>query len=347
MNRPFADIVILNHNGKKFLDECLSSVLNGNYKNQKVYLLDNASTDDDVHYVRTHFPQVEIIQNPKNNGYCAAYNLAFDTCKSPYLVCLNNDVTVHPDWLLHLIDLAESNPNIAALQPKILSYYDHGDFEYAGASGGMMDIFGYPFLRGRVFDHIEKDNGQYDDITEVFWTSGAAMFVRKSALEACGVFDEAIVHHMDEIDLCWRMRLSGFELKVQPKSEIYHIGGASIPKNSFKKVYWNHRNSLYLMIKNYALKNVFLFASVHFLLDIVAAWTFLLQGNFTAFKAIAYAHIWIIKNLLFIIRKRKEVQSLRKINDSELLRALYKGSIVWESFVCKRNSYSTIKKYTI
>jgi GT2 family glycosyltransferase len=347
LNSPFVDIVILNHNGKKFLDECFTSVLNGNYKNQRVYLLDNASTDDDVSYVRTKFPQVEIIQNPNNNGYCAAYNLAFEACTSPYLVCLNNDVVVHPDWLKHLVELAESNSNISALQPKILSYFEHGDFEYAGASGGMMDVFGYPFLRGRIFDHIEKDNGQYNDVSEVFWTSGAAMFVRKSALVSIGVFDETIVHHMDEIDLCWRMRLSGFELKVQPLSEIYHIGGASIPKHSFKKAYWNHRNSLYLMFKNYSVKNVLLFASVHFLLDIVAAWTFLLQGNFTAFKAIVYAHTWVIKNLGLIKRKRKEVQSLRKINDKELMTALYKGSIVWESFVCNRNSYSTIKKYTL
>ncbi len=344
MNRPFADIVILNHNGKKFLDECLSSVLNGNYKNQKVYLLDNASTDDDVSYVKQNFTEVEIIQNPNNNGYCAAYNLAFEACKSPYLVCLINDVTVHPDWLVHLIELAESNPNIAALQPKILSYFDHGNFEYAGASGGMMDIFGYPFLRGRIFDHIEKDIGQYNDISEVFWTSGAAMFVRKSALEKCGVFDELIVHHMDEIDLCWRMRLSGFEMKVQPKSEIYHIGGASIPKNSFKKVYWNHRNSLYLLLKNYSASNLIIFSFGHFLLDIVAAWTFLLQGNFTAFKAIAYAHIWIVKNIPVILKKRKEVQYRRSVGDSEIIEAMYKGSIVWESFVCKRNTYQTIKK---
>ncbi|MFY8107772.1 MAG: glycosyltransferase family 2 protein [Bacteroidia bacterium] len=346
MNKPFVDIVILNHNGKKFLDECFTSVLNGNYKNQKVYLLDNASTDDDVFYVKQNFPEVEIIQNPNNNGYCAAYNLAFEACNSPYIVCLNNDVTVHPDWLVHLVELAESNSNISALQPKILSYYNHSDFEYAGASGGMMDVLGYPFLRGRIFDHIEKDNGQYDDIKEVFWTSGAAMFIRKSALEKCGVFDELIVHHMDEIDLCWRMRLSGFEMKVQPKSEIYHIGGASIPKNSFKKVYWNHRNSLYLLLKNYSISNLLLFSLGHFLLDIVAAWTFLLQGNFTAFKAIAYAHIWIVKNIPVILKKRKEVQHRRSVADSNIKKAMYKGSIVWESFVCKRNTYQTIKNYT-
>ncbi|MFY8020243.1 MAG: glycosyltransferase family 2 protein [Bacteroidia bacterium] len=347
MNSPFVDIVILNHNGKKFLDECFTSVLNGNYKNQKIYLLDNASTDDDVTYVRTHYPQIEIIQNPLNNGYCAAYNLAFEVCKSPYIVCLNNDVVVHPDWLNHLVELAESNQNIAALQPKILSYFNHDEFEYAGASGGMMDLWGYPFLRGRIFDHIEKDKAQYNDITEVFWTSGAAMFIRKSALDSCGVFDETIVHHMDEIDLCWRLRLSGYELKVQPLSEIYHIGGASIPKNSFKKVYWNHRNSLYLLLKNYSFKNVLLFATGHFLLDIIAAWTFLLQGNFTAFKAIAFAHVWILTNLRLIMKKRKVVQSIRIINDKKIMAVLYKGSIVWESFVCNRNTYSSIKNYTI
>lgn len=347
MNAPLVDVVILNYNGRKYLDECLSSVLGGSYSNQQVYLLDNASTDDDVAYVKSQYPTVRIIQNISNNGYCAAYNLAFTQCEGEYIVCLNNDVTVATDWIEHMVDLAESDNSIAALQPKIVSYVDHRKFEYAGASGGMMDQYGFPFLRGRLFDTMEDDNGQYNDVRDIFWTSGAAMFLRKEALQHSGVLDETIVHHMDEIDLCWRLRLAGYTLKVQPASVIKHIGGATIPPHSYKKVYWNHRNSLYIMFKNYGTYNMCTKVPVHVLLDYVAVIHALLKGNLTTVRGILAAHVWIILNCLLIIRKRAAVQQRRVLSDTPILQSLYRGSVVWEYFILKHKTFQSLTCNTV
>ncbi len=346
MALPQVDVVILNYNGRRFLSECIGSVLQGTYPNQQVYLLDNASTENDIFYVETKFPRVKIIRNMLNNGYCAAYNLAFSVCTGKYIICLNNDVTVTPDWIEHLVTLAESDAEIAALQPKIVSYFNHRQFEYAGASGGLMDKYGYPFLRGRLFDTIEDDNGQYNDVTEVFWTSGAAMFIRREYLFNSGTLDETIVHHMDEIDLCWRLRMAGYKLKIQPASVIHHIGGATIQQHSYKKVYWNHRNSLYMMFKNYGTRNVFLLVPVHIALDWVAMVQALLTSNFTTVRGILAAHLWLILNIFLIGKKRKEVQLNRRVSDKEITPYLYPGSIVWEYFINHRKTCQSLKHYT-
>lgn len=345
MNLPLVDIVILNYNGRRFLNECLGSVLRGSYPNQQVYLLDNASTEDDVDYVAKHFPNVKIIRNLLNNGYCAAYNLAFSVCTGKYIVFLNNDVTVAPDWVDHMVALAESDAEIAALQPKIVSYFNEHQFEYAGASGGLMDKYGYPFLRGRVFDSIEDDNGQYNDSIEVFWTSGAAMFIKRECLYESGTLDETIVHHMDEIDLCWRLRMAGYKLKVQPLSVIRHIGGATIQTHSYKKVYWNHRNSLYIMLKNYGLANMLTKVPVHIALDWVAIMQALVTFNFTTVRGVLAAHVWLVLNVFLIFRKRQEVQQKRKLSDSIILSYLYPGSIVWEYFIKGRKTCQSLKHY--
>lgn len=342
---PQVDIVVLNYNGKKFLDSCFDSLQKSTYPNKRIYLLDNASTDDDVNHTRLHYPDVQIIRNPENNGYCAAYNLAFLVCSGKYIICLNNDVAVKADWIEHLVALAEADETIAALQPKIISYFNEHKFEYAGASGGMMDVYGYPFLRGRLFSTIEEDKEQYDDVTDVFWTSGAAMFLRKSALYKSGLLDETIVHHMDEIDLCWRLRMHGFKLKVQPSSVIRHIGGATIQTHSFKKVYWNHRNSLYIMLKNYGTANMLTKVPVHILLDYVAIAQALFTLNFTTVKGIAAAHIWLLLNIPLIIRKRKTTQKKRLLSDEHIINYLYKGSIVWEYFFSGRKTYQSLKHY--
>ncbi len=335
-------MVILNHNGKKFLDDCIQSLKETNYPAFKMVLLDNGSGDDDVAYVKATYPEVEILLNPANNGFCAAYNLALKHCTGKYFVCLNNDVKVKPDWLNHLVEVAESDPEIAALQPKIVSFFDEHKFEYAGSSGGMMDKYGFPFLRGRIFDTIEDDTGQYNDIRDVFWTCGAAMFIRKSALQDIGLFDEIIVHHMDEIDLNWRMLLGGFKCKVVPQSVILHYGGATIQAVSFKKMYWNHRNSLYMMLKNYNLWNAITKTSVHVLLDFVAIAQSIVLLEFTRPKAIIAAHFWIMTHCLTIGSKRAEVQSKRKINDREMLKMMYPKSIVLQYFLYKRKTYSTL-----
>jgi hypothetical protein len=343
-NTPGVDIVVLNHNGKKFLDDCFISLRSTTYTNCKVHLLDNASTDDDVQWTRDHYPEVNIIQNPDNNGFCTAYNLALAATTGKYFVCLNNDVKVKPDWIDHLVDLAESDETIAALQCKMVSFFDEKQFEYAGSSGGMLDKYGYPFLRGRVFQSIEQDHGQYDDIAEVFWTCGAAMFIRRSVLEQTGNFDDTIVHHMDEIDLCWRMHMNGFICKVVPKSVILHYGGATIQSTSFKKMYWNHRNSVYVVMKNYGRRQAIMKTFVHFILDYMAAANSLVQGHFTHARAIFAAHWWIITHFFLIIEKRKEVQMRRKVSDEVILKKMYPKSVALQYFLFGKKTYSDVMK---
>ncbi len=339
ISAPQVDIVVLNYNGKKFLDDCFQSIRLSVYKNIRIYLLDNASTDDSIAYTLSNYPEVEIIRNPENNGFCAAYNLAFSICEGKYIVCLNNDVKVKPDWLNHLVEAAEKDENIAALQPKIVSFFDEHSFEYAGASGGMIDIYGYPFLRGRIFNTIEHDLGQYNDVQEIFWTSGAAMFIRKSALVKSGILDDTIVHHMDEIDLCWRMRMQGYSLQVIPKSVIAHYGGATITAQSFKKMYWNHRNAIFIMLKNYGSEHVFGKTAIHILLDIVAVFYSLFVFEGKRSFAISAAYCWVLLNIPLIIRKRKEVQSKRKVNDKVIMKYMYPKSVVLAYFLGGRKTY--------
>ncbi len=343
-SKPLVDVIVLNYNGKKFLDDCFNSLRQTDYSNFVVHLLDNASTDDDVEYVKEHYPEVNIIQNKSNNGYCAAYNFAFSLCLGKYYVCLNNDIIVKPDWLRFLVNEAELNEQIAALQPKIVSFFDETKFEYAGSSGGMMDSYGYPFLRGRVFDTIEDDHGQYDDVTEVFWTCGAAMFIRASVLNIIKFFDETIVHHMDEIDLNWRMHLYGFQVKVVPQSVILHYGGATIQQESFKKMYWNHRNSIYIMLKNYGNFNVFNKTLIHFLLDYLAIAQSILSFKFTRARAIISAHIWIFLHISLIYHKRKYIQKHRIVSDKEIAYKFFQKSIVWQYFILSKKTYTELIK---
>ncbi len=342
MNYPQVDIIVLNYNGKKFLDDCFQSVFKSTYPNFKVYLLDNASTEDDVAYVSEKYPQVGIIKNPLNNGYCAAYNLAFSVCKGKYYLCLNNDVRVHPGWLEPLVELAEKDNTIGALQPKLVSFFNEQEFEYAGASGGKMDVYGYPFLRGRVFDTIEPDNGQYNDITDVFWTSGAAMFLRADVLPHSGPLDNSFVHHMDEIDLCWRILMAGYELKVVPASVVAHYGGATIQAQSFKKMYWNHRNSLFMVIKNYGPQQVLSKTFTHIFLDWLAAGVSLAKLQFTRVRAVMAAHVWILLNLGLILRHRKEAQQRRRVSDEVVMKQMYPKSIALAYFLRKKTTYTDL-----
>ena len=343
-NNPLVDIVVLNHNGKKFLDDCFQSIRQTTYSNYEVYLLDNASTDDDIAYVEQKYPEVKIIKNPLNNGFCAAYNLAFSVTIGKYFICLNNDVKVKPDWLDHMVEVAESDENIASIQCKIVSFFDEKQFEYAGSSGGMLDKYGYPFLRGRVFKSIEDDHGQYDDVATVFWTCGAAMFIRKSVLEVTGNFEDTIVHHMDEIDLCWRMHMAGYTSKVVPKSVILHYGGATIQSYSFKKMYWNHRNSIFMVMKNYNTYNAITKTFVHVILDYMAAVNSMIQGKFMHAFAIGAAHTWIFLNFFLILGKRKKVQARRTVNDSEILKLMYPKSVALQYFVGGKKTYSDLIK---
>lgn len=227
---PSVAIVILNWNGKDYLNKFLPFLLASTYSNARVIVADNASTDGSVDFIQQHFPGVEIINHPFNKGFAKGYNKALQKIESDYYVLLNSDVEVTPGWIEPVIALMETDKKIAACQPKVLAYDNRHLFEYAGASGGWIDSLGYPFSRGRVFDELEEDKGQYDDAVPCFWASGAALFVRAEAYHEMGGLDEYFFAHQEEIDFCWRLQLAGYKVFVQPASVVYHIGGGTLPK---------------------------------------------------------------------------------------------------------------------
>ena len=247
---PPVSIVIVTWNALPLLKQCLPSVVASDYPQIEIILADNASTDGTAEWVRERFPQVKVVRHPENWMFCRGNNEALPHASGQYIVLLNNDVEVRPGWLHPLVDVMEADPRVAAVQPKLLQHGDRCRFEYAGASGGFLDRFGYPFARGRIFFTMEDDHGQYDDARDVFWATGAALMLRRSALEEVGLLDERFVMHMEEIDLCWRLHRAGHRVRVEPSSVVYHIGGGSLPQGNVRKVYYNFRNSLLLLFKN-------------------------------------------------------------------------------------------------
>lgn len=248
--RPLVSIIIVSWNGLPLLKQCLPSVVRSDYPNVEIVLADNASTDGSAEWVRQRFPDVMIVTHPENWKFCRGNNAAIPYTSGKYVVLLNNDVEVPSGWLRPLIDELEAEPRVAAVQPKLLQHGDRIRFEYAGAAGGFLDLFGYPFTRGRIFFTVEEDRGQYDDARDIFWATGAAIVMRRSVLDEIGFLDERFVMHMEEIDLCWRMQRAGYRIRAVPSSEVYHVGAGSLPRGDSRKVYYNFRNSLLMLYKN-------------------------------------------------------------------------------------------------
>jgi len=276
---PSVAIVILNWNGRKFLEQFLPSVTASAYNNKRVIVVDNASTDDSNDFIKQYYPQVEIIQNSSNEGFARGYNVGLKKVDSDYYVLLNSDVEVTDHWIEPIIELMESDTSIAACQPKVLSYYKKDQFEYAGACGGWMDNFGYPFMRGRVFDVVEQDEHQYDTAQPCFWASGAAFFVRSNVYHELNGLDEYFFAHQEEIDFCWRLQLAGYKVYAQPKSVVYHVGGGTLPMGNNRKVFLNFRNNLIALTKNLPVVTALWKIPFRILLDWIAAFVFLAKGD--------------------------------------------------------------------
>lgn len=340
--QPLVSVLVLNHNGEGFLKECFESLYASTYPDQELILLDNASTDNSLPYMREHFPEVRILETGGNIGYSGAYNLAFQHAKGKYFVLLNNDTKVDPGWLEPLVEEAEKDPSLGMLQPKIDSMIDLGHFEYAGASGGHMDRYGFPFLRGRIFFHIEKDEGQYDNTAEIFWASGAAFFMRADMIRYTGGLDDDFVHHMEEIDLCWRAHLQGYHAKVVPESRILHHAGATIEPESYRKLYWNHRNSLIMLRKNLGDESLSKIMWKRALLDIAALLKGLLGGEWQRIRAIRDAYRWMRKNKNLVKNKRDRVQAERIVDDKRIFCKLYPRSIAWDHFILGKKRFSQL-----
>ena len=334
---PSVAIVILNWNGRKFLEQFLPSVMASVYENKTVVVADNASTDDSVLFLKQYYPQLKIIQNSSNQGFAKGYNTALKQVQSDYYVLLNSDVEVTSNWIAPVIELMESDAAIAACQPKLLDYNNKNKFEYAGASGGWMDKFGYPFMRGRVFDICENDEGQYNTAQQCFWASGAAFFVKAKIYHQLGGLDEYFFAHQEEIDLCWRMQLAGYKIYVQPASVVYHMGGGTLPKGNSKKTYLNFRNNLIMLAKNLSLANALWKIPFRLCLDALTAWKGLLNNDAGYFVAILKAHFHFFKWLLF-----NKTQSLFPVKKDGKLNGWYNGSVVCQYFIKKKKTFLEI-----
>lgn len=297
-------IVILNWNGRSFLEKFLPSLLAQTPDYASVIVADNASTDDSIHFLKNNYPSVRLIQNDQNYGFAGGYNIALQQVDADYYCLLNSDIEVAPNWVEPVMAVLDSDPTIAAVQPKLISFADRTKFEYAGAAGGFIDKYGYPFCRGRIFDTLESDEGQYDKPIDIFWASGAALFVRSDVYHSLGGLDADFFAHMEEIDLCWRIKNSGFRIVCEPHSTVYHVGGGTLPKNNSFKTFLNFRNNHFLLLKNLPKRRLLPTFIMRILLDNVAAFVFLLQRHPKDFTAVYKAHFAVIKQFRKIKAKR-------------------------------------------
>ncbi len=287
---PAVSVIIVTWNALPLLRQCFPSVAATQYDNLEIVVADNASTDGSVEWLEQAYPSTRVIRHPENWRFARGNNEAIRQTTSPYVVLLNNDVEVTPDWLKPLVREMNENPDVAAAQPKLLRHDHRDSFEYAGASGGFIDFLGYPFTRGRIFDTMEDDRGQYDDARDVFWASGAAMMLRRSAIEEVGLLDEQFEMHMEEIDLCWRLHRKGYRVRVVPESIVHHIGGGSLPKGNARKTYYNFRNSLLMLYKNISPSRWVRLFPVRAAMDMAAAGRALVSGAQDEAKAILQAY---------------------------------------------------------
>jgi GT2 family glycosyltransferase len=332
-------VVILNWNGKTFLEQFLPLVVAHTGNSAEIYVADNASTDDSIEFLKKNYPAVHLVQNPLNGGFAVGYNMSLSRIKADYYVLLNSDVEVTADWIKAPIDMMERDKNIMAVQPKIKSYFEPQKYEYAGAAGGFIDVYGYPFCRGRIFDTIEKDEGQYNDEKEIFWATGACLFIRSSVFHEMGGFDEDLFSHQEEIDLCWRMKLKGYKIMFCPNAEVLHYGGGMLPKSNPFKTYLNFRNNLIILCKNHPTRALKQIVFQRMVLDGMAALRFFVQGNFGDFWAILKAHGHFYKNFRKTWRKRRVVQA--SVTNPEVS-AIYHRSIVRKYFLQGKQLFSQL-----
>jgi len=333
-------VVILNWNGKKFLEQYLPALTKfTNYPDTEIVIADNFSTDDSIDFLNQNYPSLKIIKLDKNYGFTGGYNRVLKNIDAKYYILINSDIEVTENWLNPLIDLMDSDDKIAAIQPKIKAYHQKNHFEYAGASGGFIDKLGYPFCRGRILDTLEKDTGQYNDVREIFWATGACMVIRAKLFHHFGGFDDDFFAHMEEIDLCWRLKNSGYKIFVQPKSEVFHVGGGTLPISPFK-LYLNYRNNLFLLYKNLPTGKLFPTIFIRMVLDGLSASIYLLKFSFRNFTAVFKAHIHFYQSLKKLRLKRKKLLLDRSnSNHKEIL----KGSIIIKYFFCKKKFFSQLK----
>lgn len=336
-NQKKVAVVILSWNGKKFLEQFLPSLVQHTSAELcEIIVADNCSTDDSVPFVKTNYPNIRVIQNIRNAGYAGGYNDALKQVDAKYYVLLNQDIEVTENWVERVVEEMERDENIVAAQPKLRDYYKRDYFEYAGASGGYLDRNSYAFCRGRIFNTIEKDKGQYDDVKEIFWATGACLFVRSEVYWKAGALDEDFFAHQEEIDLCWRMRNMGYKIIIVPSSVIYHVGGGSLPQGNPRKTYLNFRNNLMMMFKNLSSSSLIFKMFWRFILDGVAAVHSVIKNkNFKDLAAILKAHFSFYAAIPTLIRKRRQIPHPSSVHLTDV-------NILWQYFFRGKKKYSDL-----
>jgi hypothetical protein len=331
-------IVILNWNGRKLLEKFLQQIISCSPQ-ADVIVADNASSDDSVTFLQKNYPETRIIQLPVNYGFAGGYNEALKSVNAEYFMLLNSDVAVTDGWLIPLIEFLDLHPESAACQPKIRSYHDRQLFEHAGAAGGFIDYLGYPFCRGRIFNSLEEDKGQYDQPASVFWATGACMLIRSEVFRKLNGFDERFFAHMEEIDLCWRIHRAGYSIHCLPSSTVFHIGGGTLPKKNPRKTYYNFRNNLMMLHNNLPSTVVFPVIFFRLFLDGIAALKFLLEGDVMDCLAVLRSHVYFHTRVWITGGKRRWLKrSLPYVNPP----SIYRKSIVWNYFFLRKKTFTAL-----
>lgn len=335
-------VVILNWNGRKLLEQFLPSVLQHSLSDEcNVIVADNNSSDDSQEFLRTHYPELPVIVLDKNYGFAEGYNKALHQIDSEYVVLLNSDVETTPDWVQPMVSYMDAHPEVAAVQPKIRAYKEKERFEYAGASGGFIDRYGYPFCRGRILNVVEKDLGQYDTEIPIFWATGASLCIRKKEYTEAGGVDGRFFAHMEEIDLCWRLNARGRMVMCIPSSVVYHVGGASLNQDNPKKMYLNFRNNLLMIYKNIPQRLYYSTFTIRFFFDILACLRLLLNANFRSAWAVidAYSDFLKMRPSYKPIRQENQRRAVKEIIPTQ-----YRKSILIDFYFRRKKSYAAVAK---
>ncbi len=337
---PRVAVVILNWNGVKYLRQFLPSVLASQWPNLEIVLGDNASSDDSVAFVKREYPSVTIIENDKNYGFTGGYNKVLTHVDADYYILLNSDVEVPPNWIAPVIGLMESDADIAAAAPKIRAFANKGSFEHAGAAGGFIDKFGYPFCQGRIAYEVEEDKGQYQQSKEIFWATGASLFIKKHCWDEAGGFDDRFFAHMEEIDLCWRLKNMGYKVMYCAESEVYHVGGGTLNAENPFKTFLNFRNNLLLLQNNLPFWRAFFVIFMRIWLDLAALLRFLGEGKRKDAWAVSRAHQNFF--LHFFSKRKSSVEGVKRVPKKYPFKGIYRGAIIWDFFIKKKRYFTDL-----
>ena len=338
-------IIIPHHNNYQILNDCLKSLYQSNLYNSEIIIIDNDTTDDSIKKIKKKYPNLTIINSTNNLGYAGGCNYGAKYANGDLLVFLNNDTEVQDDWLKELVETINNDNTISSVQPKILNKRNQKKFDYAGGSGGFIDKYCYPFTRGRIFHSIEKDNDQYNDSIKIFWASGTGFITRKSIFEKIGGFDEDLFAHMEEIDYHWKCYLNGYQVYVNPKAVIYHLGGATLSYYSSYKTYLNHRNSLLLLLSNYNIINTLKFLFPRLIMETISCLKDIISLRLNHAYAQIKSLLWIIFHPHIILKRRENIKKIRKLSDEDILNnIIFSKSIVYQYFIKNKKTYKSLFK---